>query len=114
MVRPVAVPAPLSGGTFVLLVTFVLLWLPLVGFASVGVGPATAPDVDGCYFFPDPRLSDSFACGTDNSFVPAFVNTTVRFNVSVLDADPGPGEDMDVTFFFDYLKPDPLGGPPLV
>ncbi|MGQ0798013.1 MAG: hypothetical protein ACT4OI_09180, partial [Methanobacteriota archaeon] len=84
------------------------------GFASVGVGPATAPDVNECYFFPDPRLSDSFACGTDNSFVPAFVNATVRFNVSVRDADPGPGEDMDVTFFFDYLKPDPLGGPPLV
>ena len=96
-----------------ILFAILLVAMPARGDASTGtVDPAVAPLIGACSFQPDPRLATTFSCGVENPIVPAFVNATIRFNMSVSDADPA--EDMDVIFYFDRLNPNPLGGPPIV
>lgn len=79
--------------------------------ASVSQEPLVAPTIMDCYFFPDPRVETSLFCGEDSTFQPAFLNSTVRFAVNVTDPE---GENMNVTFYFDYWRPNPTGGQPIV
>ncbi|HKZ98820.1 MAG TPA: PKD domain-containing protein [Thermoplasmata archaeon] len=71
-----------------------------VGASFAPPGTAAVPDIGACVVYPDPRIESPSACGDTST--PAFVNSTVRFNVSVSDPE---GEGMNVTFYFDRLLP---------
>ena len=88
------------------------LALPGSGGSVVGRPLVPSPDAtpfwDSCDFLPDRRVNVSFVCGGDNTFQPAYTGGIVRFLLNVSDAD---GHNMSVTFYFDYLNPNPLGPP---
>lgn len=79
---------------------------------AASVEPFAAPILSGCTFLPAPGEAFPAPCGEDNTLQPAFLRTTIRFNVDVSDADAA--EDMIVTYSSDHLCPSPTGGVPNV
>lgn len=77
--------------------------------ASVSLEPLAAPTLQDCYFLPDPRNDTPLFCGADNSVTPAFVNTTVRFNVSASDPEK---DNITFTFYFERYRPNATTGLP--
>jgi len=82
---------------FLALAFLVTLGTKLAGSASAA---PTAPIIEACEFFPDPRSNVSFACGASNSLTPAFTGGVIHFNVTVSDLEGG---NLTVTFYLDYI-----------